>query len=189
MSKKTNCQLITQDDVVLINLLEFYKKNNNLEKILPIINGESKVSLRIIDWFTTNYSKEHYTIIYLKNDKRIKVYEEYKDMLSSFSKKKFDPFCRGPRIFVPYKNNKSIQTTIGQLKFFKWVLENNIIEYILKNYEHIEKDMNSRNSTSKKKKDKTKDSENKTRKHREELSFYASKCIKKEYVNITIKFD
>ena len=27
------------------------------KKILPIINGESQISLRLIDWFATNYSK------------------------------------------------------------------------------------------------------------------------------------
>ena len=29
----------------------FRKLINNLEKILPIINGESPISLRLIDWF------------------------------------------------------------------------------------------------------------------------------------------
>ena len=44
------------------------------------------------------------------------------------------------------KEGKHIQTTIGQLNFFKWAIENKIIEYIDENYESIEKDMNSRNS-------------------------------------------
>ena len=43
------------------NLLEFYKNTDNLDKMLNIINGESKISLRIIDWFTTNYAKKYFT--------------------------------------------------------------------------------------------------------------------------------
>ena len=46
----------TQNELLLQNLLTFYD-DKNLEKMLKIINGESKISLRIVDWFTTNYAK------------------------------------------------------------------------------------------------------------------------------------
>ena len=52
----------TQNDLLLKNLLEFYKIDNNMDKMLQIINGESKISLRIIDWFATNYAKKYYTL-------------------------------------------------------------------------------------------------------------------------------
>ena len=45
----------TQNDLLLNNLLEFYKGNDNMDKMLNIINGESRISLRIIDWFATNW--------------------------------------------------------------------------------------------------------------------------------------
>jgi hypothetical protein len=119
----------TQNSLLLNNLLKFYNKDNNIEKILPIINGESQISLRLVDWFVTNYSKKNYTII--KNGiKRFKVYTDYKLKLKAYSKKRFDPFCRWERITIPYKQNISIQTTIGQLNFFRWLLENNIINFI-----------------------------------------------------------
>ena len=51
-------QYSTQNQLLLNKLLKFYNKDNNLSKILYIINGESKVSLRLIDWFTTNYAKK-----------------------------------------------------------------------------------------------------------------------------------
>ena len=82
---------------------------------------------------------------------RFKVYHDYKLKLKSYSKKKFDPFCRWERITIPYDNENSMETTIGQLNFFKWAIENNIIRYIETNYQTIENDMNYRNSTSKKK--------------------------------------
>ena len=168
--------------------MEYYNKNNNLEKILKIINGESLISLRLIDWFATNYSKKFFTVYMLKNsqgeDYRFKVYIDYKLKLKAYSKKRFDPFCRWDRITIPYSKDSMIQTTIGQLNFFRWVLENKILDYIDKHYNEINNDMNKRNSTTKNRKEKGKQ----TRKTREELSVSASKSIKREEVEIVVSF-
>ena len=181
-----NANYTTQNNLLLSTLNIFYQKDNNIDKKLSIINGQSSISLRLVDWFVTNYSKKHF-VIYPLNGGRFKVYDDYKLKLRAYSKKRFDPFCRWERITIPYKNNVSMQTTIGQLNFFKWALENNIIDYIEKNYEAIEKDMNTRNSGSKKNKQDMTD--NKTRKKREELSISATKSIKKENVEIVVSFD
>ena len=173
----------TQNSLLLDKLTDFYNKNNNIDKILPIINGESSISLRLIDWFVTNYSKKYFTLIKNKN-KRFKVYIDYKLKLKAYSKKRFDPFCRWDRITIPYKKNSLMETTIGQLNFFKWVINNNIIEYIEKHFDEINNDQVKRNSTSK---NKLKPN-NKTRKKREELSIFASKSIKKEKVKIVVEF-
>ena len=179
---------ITQNDLLLNKLMEFYKQEENLDSMLSIINGESKISLRIVDWFATNYAKKYYTLYTLsESNKRFKVYMDYKLKLKAYSKKRFDPFCRWERINIPYKNGTFIQTTIGQLNFFKWALENKVIDFVEQNYELIEKDMNSRNSTSKRKETIVIDN-SKTRKKREELSISATKSIKKEKVEIVVQF-
>ena len=149
----TNLNYTTQNNLLLNNLLKYYEVDNNMDYMLRIINGESRISLRIIDWFATNYAKKYYTVYTIggASGRRFKVYVDYKLKLKAYSKKRFDPFCRWDRITVPYKDGKYIQTTIGQLNFFKWALENNVIRYIEENYANIEKDMNNRNSTSKKK--------------------------------------
>lgn len=144
----------TQNALLLTNLLKFYEQNDNLDIMLQIINGHSKISLRIIDWFATNYAKKYFTVYainneYSKGPRRFKVYVDYKLKLKAYSKKRFDPFCRWDRITIPYKNGTFIQTTIGQLNFFKWAIENDIVQYIEQNYNVIEDDMNARNSTSK----------------------------------------
>ena len=185
---------ITQNSLLLNNLLTFYNQDNNLEKILPIINGESKTSLRLIDWFATNYSKKFFTVYKFKHsdgiERRFKVYLEYKLKLRAYSKKRFDPFCRWDRITIPYKDNAHIQTTIGQLNFFRWILENKILDYIEQNFDEISHDMNRRNSTSKNKnKNKKGKKETSTRKTREELSVSATKSVKKENVEIIVSFD
>ena len=196
-----NSNYTTQNDLLLKNLMIFYKTydldgiynpNNNLDKILKIITGETKISLRIVDWFATNYAKKYYTLYVIEGTidnvtRRFKVYDDYKLKLKAYSKKRFDPFCRWDRISIPYKNGTSIETTIGQLNFFKWTLENKVIDYIEQNYADIEKDMNNRNSTSKRKEIITDNS--KTRKKREELSISATKSIKKEKVEIIVQFN
>ena len=134
-----------------------------MDRMLSVINGTTNISLRIMDWFVTNYSKKHYTVYDLIGNgsgsgsgagvappKRFKVYVDYKLKLRAYSKKRFDPFCRWDRINVPYKNGTYIQTTLGQLNFFKWAIENEVIRYIQDNYSAIEADMNIRNNTSRK---------------------------------------
>lgn len=176
----------SQNDLLLNNLTDFYKNENNLNRMLKIITGDSKISLRIVDWFATNYAKKYYTVYNINDEKRFKVYFDYKLKLKAYSKKRFDPFCRWERISIPYKNDTCIETTIGQLNFFKWAIENGVIDYIEQNYETIEKDMNTRNSTSKRKENSNDNS--KTRKKREELSISATKSIKKEEVEIVVQF-
>jgi len=225
----------TQNDLLLHKVLRFYNENGgeNMEKMLAVINGTTNISLRIMDWFVTNYSKKHYTVYDLigngagagagagaSRQKRFKVYVDYKLKLRAYSKKRFDPFCRWERINVPHKNGTTyIQTTLGQLNFFKWAIENEVLRYIQENYTAIETDMNIRNNTSRKMAkshhtssatidgcelktaslsststdDKCIDADTqlsvKHRKKREELSSSATKSIKKEFVDIVITFD
>jgi len=193
MSVFCSSSLQTQNDLLLNKLTEFYTNLEYLETMMRIINGETKISLRIVDWFVTNYAKKYYTVYNIPSLKgdistRFKVYHDYKLKLKAYSKKRFDPFCRWERITIPFME-KHMETTIGQLNFFKWAIEYKVIDYIEDNYQQIENDMNSRN-TSSKKRDTLENGENsKTRKKREELSVSAVKCIKKEKVKIVVKFD
>ena len=143
-----NSNYTTQNDLLMTNLMKFYDEDNNLETMLKIINGESPISLRIIDWFATNYAKKFFTVYEVGANRRFKVYTDYKLKLKAYSKRRFDPFCRWDRITIPYSGGTFIQTTIGQLNFFKWALENGVVAYIGGHYAAIEDDMNARNSTS-----------------------------------------
>ena len=151
----------TQDDLLLHNLLNFYENERNLNIIQQIVAGESRISLRIIDWFVTNYAKKYETEYVIKmrtgilkdliEDCVFKVYHRYKLQLKAYSKRKFDSFCRWERISIPCGKDSQMLTTIGQLNFFKWAIDNSILDYIDANYDAIEKDMNSRNSGSSRK--------------------------------------
>ena len=187
----------TQNQLLLNHLMDYYKDSEKLKCMTNIINGESKISLRIVDWFVTNYAKKYFTVYEIVNElsnnkSRFKVYHDYKLKLKAYSKKRFDPFCRWERISIPYDEQRYMETTIGQLNFFKRALQHDIIKYIEENYDEIENHMNNRNSTSKRRSpinNEGRADNAKTRKKREELSVSACKCIKKETVEIVVKFN
>ena len=118
----------------------FFENDINKNVLINILNNSFNISLRIIDWFVTNYCKK-YNIFWIENNQRFVVYLNYKLQLKAYSKKYFDPFCRRERIFFHYKDDDYLETTVGQLNFFKWIIEHNIINYIKNNYEDIECDM------------------------------------------------
>jgi len=187
-------------DVLLTSLYKYYDNKKNMECFLNIIEAnDTKISLRIIDWFVTNYSKKNnilYTLYKTPEGKvtfssegneiyrQFNTYYSYKSQLKSYSKKRFDPFCRRERINFNYQGCKNIETTIGQLNFFKWAIDNLIIEYIKNNYKEIEEDMNeSYNSIKKQKKN------SHERKKREELSKSASRGLNCNKVKIILDFN
>ena len=89
----------TQNSLLLNKLLKYYENKENITSMLSIINGESSISLRIVDWFVTNFAKEfftHYDIT--KPDgsiTRFKVYNDYKLKLKAYSKKDLIHFVGG----------------------------------------------------------------------------------------------
>jgi len=159
---------------LLESLNSFYGNEQNIHNLVTVLNN-SDISLRVIDWFVTNYSKKFNTeIIY--NYSHINIYMSYKLQLKSYSKKFFDPFCRRNRLIF----NK-ISTTLGQLNFFKWALSNGIIDYVINNYKHIENDMNQSMNINVKK--------SSNRKKRKELSKSSYKTLTKRNNKIILTFD
>jgi len=268
-----SCKNVTSKQALLIiPITKYFSTKKTLKKLITILKGES-ISLRLIDWFVTNYCKK-FNVLYNLNDFKDKdtsiienqaeiqsiptstptstlttqptstlttqptstlttqptqptqlttqhkkdqsfdnfiiVHNNYKGQLKAYSKKNFDPFCRRNRIRFYYDENKYFITTVGQLNFFKWALENYIINYIKAHLKEIENDMNLRCeivkkvSTKIKNQDKDKDNENTTlneiilktkktgittRKKRKEISAAASKTLSIHNLPMTIEFD
>jgi hypothetical protein len=181
-----------KQDILMESLQKFYLNKNNLKIILEILQSKNKISLRIIDWFVTNYAKKHNTNYKIKVfngintfKKQFIVYIDYKLQLKGYSKKQFDPFCRRNRIKFFYSKQKYITTTVGQLNFFRWAINNKIIDYIMKNLSDIENDMNKSYKAVYKL---TKKIKNKRRK-RQELSLSATRSVNKHKINIIVSFD
>ena len=128
------------NELLLLSLKDFYSKENNVSILLSIINGESKISLRLIDWFITNYCKNNKD---KTSDKNINsLYQNYRAQLKAYKKIKFDPFRRRQRITFFYNDKEFMNTTIGQLNFFKWAIDNKILDYISSRLEELEELMN-----------------------------------------------
>jgi len=186
---ENNFKIISsKKDLLMQSLINFFTNRFNLDQVIPIITGKSKISLRILDWFVTNYSKKnniHYQISINNKTKNFIVYLDYKSQLKAYSKKNFDPFCRRERIsFIDHDSNELV-TTVGQLNFFRWAIENNILIFIKENYDVIENDMNNSLRNLYKKKD----GEEKNRRKRTELSISATKTVNKHNVSIIVQFD
>jgi hypothetical protein len=176
-----------KQDFIVRWLQDFYNLPGHLEQILPILTGRSTVSLRLIDWFVTNYSKKH-NVSYLLEDKQFLVHFNYKRELKAYSKRLFDPFCRRERIRFEITADRSIEeTTVGQLNFFRWAIEKQIIRYITEHSEEIERDMNVsfREHYSKEPEAKTSTG----RRKRKEMSHSAMKTVNHHTVPVMVAFD
>jgi hypothetical protein len=184
--------LSIKETVLIDSLLNFYK--SRIEIFRDIVYQNTSLSLRLIDWLVTNYSKK-YNIIYplTKNNSNVlyfNIYLDYKNQLKAYSKKFFDPFCRQKRIIINSNSfewtefpddreidkNFEIITTVGQMNFFKWFIQNKIFMYALSNLHLIDNDMV--NTYLNKKKGK-----------REVLSEFAVKGIYTNNKNVIIKFE
>jgi len=134
-------KIVCKQELIIQSLQTFYSNRSDLVEILQILEGDSLMSLRLIDWFVTNYSKFH-NISYINKSQEFFVYIDYKNQLKAYSKKLFDPFCRRERILFQLSNIPAFITTVGKLNFFRWAIEKGVIDYIKLNLETIEKEMN-----------------------------------------------
>ena len=128
-----SCKNITSKQALLIiPITKFFSNRDKLNKLITILKGES-ISLRLIDWFVTNYCKK-FNILYNLNDYRsntgqteaqrnsfdnfIIVHTNYKGQLKAYSKRNFDPFCRRNRIRFYYEDNKYFITIRTKINYF-----------------------------------------------------------------------
>ena len=151
-------ELSSKDELLRSKLLDFYKDRSNLDILLPIILQQTRLSLRSLDWFVTNYCKKYNISYLLERDPPVMYFpfKSYKSQLKAYSKKFCDPFCRRERVLFDYQSNTIVDfkptlkishkdyiiTTIGQLNFFRFAIQDSIIKYAIENISDIENDMN-----------------------------------------------
>jgi hypothetical protein len=135
--RKIHCK----QELIVSSLQRFYMGREDKEDIMKLLEGTSDISIRLIDWFVTNYAKQH-NISYIINHQEFLVYTNYKSQLKAYSKKLFDPFCRRERIMFQIAGYPMFQTTVGKLNFFRWALEKGVLDYMKMNLEKIETAMN-----------------------------------------------
>jgi hypothetical protein len=182
-NKELDSDLDTKLSLLMKSLTEFYSNLDYIKEMRNILEQNSVISLRILDWFITNYSKKQKTNIEIANDYIIDVYQNYKLQLKSYSKSSFDPFCRKNKIFFYYTDDEFIETSCGQLCFFRWCFENKILDYVKEHLSEIEQDM----KTSLKEKKNSGDKNHNAK--RQPLSVSAARSISKQNIRYTVKFD
>lgn len=123
-------------ELVISSLQRFYSSHPEIEKVLTYLTGDAPLSLRIIDWFVTKYSRKNF-VRYPLNGQDFLVYLSYKGQLKAYSKQYFDPNCRRERIMFKIPGQDQFMTTIGKLNFFRWALESKILDYIEAHEEEI----------------------------------------------------
>lgn len=194
----------------LINKFFSGCSHENITQMIDIVEGKSDMSLRVLDWFVTKYSKKRIDCCQTKyDDVFFDVRISYKSQLKSYKKKYFDPFRRKKKFNYYFPNNQSMKTTLGQLNFFKWAFSCNIIYYVEKNLKHIIKEMklsnkelDKKNKSKKNKKKKKNNSENekttkikKTKKNIDSdnlsgnIKINSSKSNKDDEIKLTLVFD
>ena len=153
-------QKTQQKSLLLSSLSAYFAKHQNQRVVLrEIVNGESKISLRVIDWFVTHYAKAKDVSYWLDGKGRLvetpqgqidltrfNLYLEYRTQLNSYKKLHFDPFRRHERITFIVETQPeilSIETTVGQLNFFRWAIQYNVVQYITNHLRDIETSMQS----------------------------------------------
>jgi hypothetical protein len=186
--KKIHCK----QELIISSLQKFYANRADMGEILEHLQGTSQISLRLIDWFVTNYAKQ-YNTSYIVNNQEFLVYMNYKSQLKAYSKKLFDPFCRRERIMFQLQNQESFLTTVGKLNFFRWAIEKGILDYIKLNLPKIEKEMNANareaQKVKKQRSEKSQGTASTTRRRVRSTVAPVTNIMEKHDVPIEIRFD
>lgn len=167
-------EIQSKEQWVLYKLETFYRSSNNLNRIRDILDGTSRMSLRLIDWLVTNYAKKHNISFLTKDGRHVIVYLAYKNHLKAYSKKMFDPFCRWKRIQF-----MGLNTTVGQLNFFEWAIQDEVLDYLDQHFEDVQRDMDECSTTIQ---------QSEGRKKRHELSRSATKSVCHHAVPVSVSF-
>ena len=133
--------------LLMESLRAFFEEGERFQHFFDATMSDERISLRVIDFFVTNYCRDNRISYTHSRGNAFIVHDSYKSQLKAYSKKAFDPFCRRTRISFSCgkPNSVTIQTTIGQLNFFRWAIENDVIQYIRDNMASIEHHMRHHN--------------------------------------------
>lgn len=167
--QKDTKEFTSHENDMIVKLIKFFSNRKYLNEVIGIVlsdQKEDKISIRLIDYFVTNYTKVIPVKLMIKIRKvvtEIDIFDSYQQHLKEKSKDYFDPFQRKNKIDYCYINELneriSFSTSIGQLNFFKWAIQYGVVSYVRKNKVEINEHMKQTNQ--KKIKLKTESSEKK----------------------------
>ena len=121
---------LSDEASMMPGILDFFGKDYNFDILREWIESNksrtNRKSLRLLEWFNTNYSKQYNVEYNIKKGSEIRtiyVWDKYNSALSSgYRKRLLDPFGRGKRdgkIICIEHNGTVVQSTLAQLNYFQ----------------------------------------------------------------------
>lgn len=132
---------------------KFFTRNQLVDRMLPIVNGDSEVSLRDLTWAATNYFPQHRVKVTDPNTGYdVRLDHAYDMYLDEYKKYGFDSFRRvyadySRHIVVVCPDDPSFvfKTTFAQLMFFRFAIEFQFIENVESRIADIKRHWNETN--------------------------------------------
>ena len=181
---------LSDEESMMPSLRDFFSYDYNFEVLKTFIDSRksrtNKLSFGLLDWFNVNYAKEYgveYTLTKRGKTQTIYVWQKYNAALNGYGKERFDPFARGRSkggIILTNDKDETVTTTLRQLNYFRWAIENGIIDYIKEHVDEIYDDFTTRSNRGGKKEKGSK---------KQKLSVSASKSLGIHNVKMTVKFN
>jgi len=163
--------IFTCPPIVDIPLIEFpiIEPSTDINIISKNYKFVNNISVRIVNWFVTNYSKYHNTSIskkpttttnnnntQLNEDLNFFVWNQFGSAKSAFNINLFDPYCRNNKIIISLQSIQPLShlfntpippyllTSIAQLNFFRWAINYHVLDFIDTHFNIIQNDLNDR---------------------------------------------
>jgi len=119
-----------------------YLDHPTLQELLLYIDHKGPVSLRILEWCVTNYSKIHARHLHEKYISFRNLWKRHLfDCFARFTKPKASSrAARSVIIYLHYDGQKH-RTTVAQLHYLLWAKKNGVLEYCVAHEKEIEAHM------------------------------------------------
>jgi hypothetical protein len=111
--------------------------------------NNTAVSLRLLDYLCTVYAYEESQrcVVRTVDGQQKPLMEVYEASLDAYGKSHYDCFRRASRLDMA-KHGQKLCTTLGQLMFFKDIIENGILEFAREHADEIKEHMQGRSTSS-----------------------------------------
>ena len=145
-------QTTMASELVLASAVKYFAARPAERRALAaLVQGQTDVSLRLLDWFVTHHAHSHSVLDWIDDAtgavhdaypiaardparvRKFALYQDYRAQLRAFTKTTFDPFRRHGRVTFVVSDAPclvTVETTTGQLNFFRWAFQNRVVEYV-----------------------------------------------------------
>lgn len=132
-------------DTFLFTVVErFFNDENNWTQMMAVLHKPKRdgVSLRLLDYLCTVFAAKETCMVKMTDGTNAPLLDVYETSLDAYGKSHYDCFRRTSRIDI-VKHGQRLSTTLGQLLFFKDIVQNGILKFARDNVTRIKEAMGS----------------------------------------------